>query len=850
MPLDLELYRRKIRIPSQPPIDLSVIDLDPERRARTLIFLHGYGGQAKQWEYQLDDFAISNRVIAIDLRGHGHSDKPFGDYSMNQIREDLEMALDALDVEKKFYLVGHSFGGAIATEFAIAHPDRINQLILIATAGEFVLNPLYRFLLNLPKEFIRYLNPIVREWLSAPPHVMHAWYHQNVSQWNGWSLFRSLEVPTIVIRGHQDVVFSKAMFEEVARAIPNAEDIDVGASGHLVMLERRQAVNRAIQRSLESELQSWRLEIDQAETTTRAPLLAERPWLVHYDSGVPYTIAIPNIPLHQLLRSSAARFPSHTAMIFEGRRISYKKLQEDVNRFAYSLQEIGINPGDRVMLLLPNLPQLVIAYFSILEIGAVAVFSHPIADENELVRQLEVTKVRVLITLERFDKIISRLINEINSAALPNLSNIIFAKISDYLPLPKKLLFRFRNQENGNFSKKDFTSFATHQFEDLVSIKRTEHVDASSSPENLATIQFTGGTTAEPKGVMLSHRNLVANVIQTRHWMPTAEEGKERFLSVLPFSHSYGLTTALNFPIAVGATMILSLSADTTEILKLIQRYRPTVFPGVPSMYMAIKDHPRVRKYGISSIKACISGSAPLPIEIQEAFEKLTRGRVVEGYGLTEASPVTHGNPLFGQRKVGSIGVPFPSTEARVVDLVKGKKEVKVGQIGELAVRGPQVMLGYWEDIEATRSVFNKDGFLLTGDVAQMDSEGYFRIISRKVDMWYPEKPGNPAFPRDVEEVLFEIPQVKDAAVVAIANQPIAFIITRKERPEEKEIIAFCKRRLPPQQVPRKVIFVDEFPRTFIGKILRRELADRFAQTQLEHQRLSEGSSQLLDEPL
>lgn len=251
-------------------------------------------------------------------------------------------------------------------------------------------------------------------------------------------------------------------------------------------------------------------------------------------------------------------------------------------------------------------------------------------------------------------------------------------------------------------------------------------------------------------------------------------------------------------------------------------------------MYMAIKDYPGVRKYGISSINACISGSAPLPIEIQEAFEKLTRGRLVEGYGLTEAGPVTHGNPLYGQRKVGSIGIPFPSTEARIVDLRSGRKEVKVGQIGELAIRGPQVMMGYYEDPQATRKAFNSDGFLLTGDVAQMDSEGYFRIISRKADMWYPDKPGEPAFPRDVEEVLFEIPQVSDAAVVAVANQPIAFVIAKGDRPAGIEIIAFCKRRLPPNQVPRFVIFVDDFPRTFIGKILRRELAKKFEQSQFE----------------
>jgi long-chain acyl-CoA synthetase len=249
-------------------------------------------------------------------------------------------------------------------------------------------------------------------------------------------------------------------------------------------------------------------------------------------------------------------------------------------------------------------------------------------------------------------------------------------------------------------------------------------------------------------------------------------------------------------------------------------------------MYVAINDFPGARNYGIRSIKACISGSAPLPVEVQEAFEKLTRGRLVEGYGLTEASPVTHANPLKGLRKVGSIGIPFPSTEARVVDLKRGRRKVPTGQIGELAVRGPQVLLGYWQDPKATARVLSADGWLLTGDVAQEDADGFFRLIARKADLWYPKKPGEPAFPRDVEEVLFEVPQVKEAAVVAIAGQPVAFIIARKERPTAEAIIAYCKRRLPPELVPRLVIFMDDFPRSFIGKVLRRELARRFKQGQ------------------
>jgi long-chain acyl-CoA synthetase len=352
-------------------------------------------------------------------------------------------------------------------------------------------------------------------------------------------------------------------------------------------------------------------------------------------------------------------------------------------------------------------------------------------------------------------------------------------------------------------------------------------------PEDLAVIIYTGGTTAQSKGVMLSHRNLVANALQTRHWLAEAVEGRERFLCVVPFFHSYGLTTALNVPVSIGAAMILKPQFEILDVLKTINKHRPTIFPGVPSMYVAINTFRGVRKYGIDSIKACISGSAPLPVEVQESFEKLTRGHLVEGYGLTEASPVTHANPLVENRKVGTIGVPLPSTEAMIVDLGGRNKEVKPGQIGELAVRGPQVMMGYWKNPEATKEVLTEDGWLLTGDVAQMDEDGYFRIIARKADMWYASRvrPAKPAFPRDVEEVIYEIPQVKEVAVVGIAGNPFAFVIAAgSERPTPAAVISYCKRRLPPHLVPRFVIFMEDFPRTFIGKVLRRELARRYEQ--------------------
>ena len=833
MEIDLELFRQDVRVAISPPVRLSVIDIYPDHPQQVLVFIHGFGGNALQWTYQLSKFSRTNRVIAPDLRGYGKSDKPGGDYSMAQIQADLEALLDTLGVTEKIVLVGHSFGGAIASEFAAAHPQRVARLVLIATAGEFRLNPFYRAMLRLPTTTLRMISPWTGKWLGSPPYILKSWYSNNLSKWNGWSLFSSLSLPTLVIRGHQDRVFSKPLFEEVARAIPAADEVDVGASGHLVMLERREAVNRAIERFIDASQRSWSdggLSNDKFE---RAALVKERPWLAYYEKDIPHTIAIPRIPLHYLLSSSARRFPLKTALIFEGKRISYHRLSVEATRFANALQALGVGKGDRVMLLLPNLPQMAISFYGTLQVGAVAVFTLPTTDPDELIRQIREAGARVLVTLTQFDELIYRIKNSLEPTGNSPLQHIIFTHIGDYLP-PFKRLQLWLSGEQRKLHLLDIPMDASmHVFTHLLQSQSRQQPEMQVSPGDLAAIQFTGGTTANPKGVMLSHRNLVANALQTRHWIPDVQEGEERFLCVVPISHSYGLTTALNLPVALGATMILKAKFEVSDVLRTIQTYRPTIFPGVPQMYVAIKDFPGVRKFGISSIKACISGSAPLPIEVQEAFEKLTRGRLVEGYGLTEASPVTHANPLNGLRKEGSIGIPLPSTEARIVNLRKGKLAVKDGQIGELAVRGPQVMVGYWQDSKATAEVLSPDGWLLTGDVAQKDNEGYFRIIARKADMWYPSRPDQPAFPRDVEEVLFEVPQVKEAAVVAVAGQPIAFVIAGKERPTAEALIAYCKRRLPPELVPRLVIFVDEFPRTFIGKVLRRELAKRFEQSHL-----------------
>jgi len=818
MDIDLDLYRHEVRVSTNPLVRLSAIDVSPDHPQRTFVFIHGFGGQASQWKYQLQKFAVENRVIALDLRGHGLADKPSGGYDMPQMIQDLETALTLLKVKGKIVLVGHSFGGAIVTEYALKNPDRVERLVMIATAGEFKLQPALKFGLNLPTWLLRIVEPFTRSWLFAPPHALQSFYASNMSKWNGWESFKSITVPTLVVRGHRDLVFERPLFEKVAGSIAGAEEADIGVSGHMVMLERREAVNRSLERFLAGEGQrSWRESArnPQKKKGGRDALRSERPWLENYEQGVPYTVSVPNIPLHHLLRSAVRRFPTRPAIFFEGARLSYRRLNREANRFANALLSLGVGKGARVVLLLPNVPQMVIGFYGAMKAGATAVFVPPVIEPEEVMRQVKDADASVLVTLSMW----AGLAKQIQEGS--GVPHVVLTDPADYLSLPKYLISNWRNRGFGLQN--------ALRWRDWVGGTSNKSPTVDVAPEDLAVIQYTGGTTAQSKGVMLSHRNLVANALQTRHWLPDAKEGRERFLCVVPIFHSYGLTTAMNVPVSLGAAMILKTQFQILDVLKAIKKYKPTIFPGVPNMYVAINNFRGVRKYGINSIKACISGSAPLPVEVQESFEKLTKGRLVEGYGLTEASPVTHANPLGDKRKIGTIGVPLPSTEAMILDLTRKNKPVKQGQIGELAIRGPQVMMGYWKNPKATEEILTGDGWLLTGDVAQVDEDGYVRIIARKADMWFPNKlKKQPAFPRDVEEVIYEIPQVKEVAVTAIAGNPFAFVVAGKEAPTSVAVISYCKRRLPAHLVPRFVIFMDDFPRTFIGKVLRRELARRY----------------------
>ena len=813
---DFDLYRRKVPIPGVAGSHLSVLDLWPEGAERTILFQHGYAGVLESWEFQINAFASNNyRVIAPDLRGHGQSDAPYTQYTMDELVADLYAITQVLELPPKFTFVAHSFGGSIAVEYANAYPEQLEKLILIATAGEFPLPKVADWALKLPLNWLRPLWKYRKKW-DAELHVVKNMMANNMRHWQGWSLMRNITTPTLVITGERDNYFPRYVFDDVGKMIPNAEVMDVGSAKHKVQLERHQAVTRAIERFVEEKQRSWR---DQAEQSNP---LQERIWLKSYSPGTPTTIPIPKRPLTHFLESAAAWLPHKTALQFFGSCLTYQELDEQVHQMSHIFRGLGVRTGDRVMIILPNMPQMIVAFYGVLRAGGVVVLPNPEADAPTIVRQVAETQPKVLVTVRSFSQLAQAI--KKNTA----LEHFIFADLrtavskSVYL----KLIERFGVADNEEQHKKIAKSLGQRMSTLLQDAPNTP-LDIEVEPHALAAILFTSGTTSQPKGVALSHHNLVANTLQTRHWVPDLKYGEEIFLSVVPLLHSYGLISAMSMPIALGATLVLLPVFDTDLVLEHIRDHKVTMFPGVPSMYMVINKAPDVRSYGLSSVKACISGAAPLPIEVQEAFEKLSHGRLVEGYGLTEASPVTHANPLYGVRKPGSIGIPLPNTDAKIIDFVT-HEDLPVGQIGELVVRGPQVMQGYWQPDGSLDNSIVLDGWLDTGDVAVQDSDGYFRIISRKKDtIVFGEYT---IFPRDVEEVLYEHARVLEVAVVGIGQakegQKVkAFVVPRPGAEISKEeLLELCRRRLEPYAVPWEIEFRDELPKSFIGKVLRRLL--------------------------
>lgn len=549
----------------------------------------------------------------------------------------------------------------------------------------------------------------------------------------------------------------------------------------------------------------------------------ERPWYKSYDPGVPHDIELPPKTLPRFLEEAAEEYPNNIGVQFMSGRLTFKKLNEEVDSFARVLAGLGLKPGSTVALHMPNCPQYVIAFYGALRAGCIVTPCNPLYVERELVHQLNDSGAEAIVTLSRFYPLVRDVKHK------TNLKAVIVSNIKDYLPGSLKILYTlFKEKKEGDRVKlqsgdlwmfdlmKRYRSHPLHKVEDDL--------------QKPACYMYTGGTTGMPKGAVLSHGNILANALQARAWLSDYEEGKEILLGALPFFHSYGMSIALNLALVTKATLITVPQFKINEILELIHKERPTFFPGVPTMYVAVNNAPDVEKYDLSSIKVCISGAAPLPVEVQKQFEKITKGgRLREGYGLTEASPVTHCNPIFGENRTGSIGLPFPGVVAKIVDLEDPSKEMPVGERGQLAVKGPQVMQGYLNRDEDNKNIFH-NGFILTGDIAIMDEDGYFYIVDRQKDMVIAG--GYNIFPREIEEVLYAHEKIKEACVAGVPHEyrgeTIKAYIVLKDgvTMTEKEVIDYCAENLTKYKVPKIVEFRDELPKTMVGKILRRTLVE------------------------
>ena len=556
----------------------------------------------------------------------------------------------------------------------------------------------------------------------------------------------------------------------------------------------------------------------------------DRPWFANYDKGVPKNIDYPKEPLYYFLEQSAKKYPDKPCTIFKGAVITYKEMNEITDRVAAALADMGVKKGDRVGIFMPNTPQFVMAYFGILKAGGVVVATNPLYTPAEIEYQASDAGIEVMFVMTNFYKTIK--------AAQPKtkIKKLIVTNIKETLPPILRLLFTLAKEKKGGFRLDAPLGENEFWMQDLIAnYQSSARPKLEISPDDTALFQYSGGTTGVSKGAVATHFNVLANSLQIKRWMVNVDEGKEIVLMSIPLFHVYGMVAGMLFGMASGASLVMVPNAkDLKDNLDNISKFKTTIFPGVPTLYNALNNHPDViaGKYDLSSIKACISGSAPLMRETKEKFEELSGGKVFEGFGLSEAPTATHCNPLLGENRTGSIGLPLPDVDAKIISLDDGETELPVGEIGEIVINSPNVMKGYHNMPTETTNTLRKlkDGktWLFTGDIARMDEDGYFYIVDRKKELIKPG--GFQVWPREVEEVLVDHPKVLEAGVAGIPDPyrgetVKAWIVLKEgETATEDELKAFCKESLASYKVPTHYEFRDELPKTTVGKILRREL--------------------------
>jgi long-chain acyl-CoA synthetase len=544
----------------------------------------------------------------------------------------------------------------------------------------------------------------------------------------------------------------------------------------------------------------------------------EKPWYKSYAKGIPRQVEYERTPMPLALARTARELPDKTALVFVDSKISYRQLDDMANRFAHALIDMGVKPGDKVAMLMPNMPQLVAAVYGAWRAGAVVVMNNPLYTDVELEYQFNNSESTFLVAI---DLICPRMI-----ALRPKtkIKNLVVAHIRDHLKFPKKQLLPIvAKDKHRNIPPTP----NVHEWMDILKKYPATDPKIPIDFDGLASLQYTGGTTGVSKGVMLSHANLSKNVQQIVAWFPGFNKGEITHLGVLPIFHSFGLTCCMDICVWMGWTDVLIPRPEPQAILEAIHKYKVNFFPAVPTMYVGVLNHPEASKFNLTSIKGCFSGAAPLPVEVIKDFEAKTGSQICEGYGLSETSPVVTTNPYGGKTKVGSIGLPVSDTNIKIVDLVDGTKEMPVGEPGEVLVKGPQVTSGYYKMPEETAAAI-RDGWLYTGDIGTMDAEGYFYIVDRKKDMVIAG--GYNIYPREIDEVLFEHPKILEACAVGIPDpyrgETIkAFVVLKPGQTlTQEEVIKYCGEKLAKYKIPKMVEFVGSLPKSGVGKILRKEL--------------------------
>jgi long-chain acyl-CoA synthetase len=548
--------------------------------------------------------------------------------------------------------------------------------------------------------------------------------------------------------------------------------------------------------------------------------MEERIWHKSYDPQVPPGIDYEPLTLPEALDRSARNYPQQTALLMMGKKITYRELNALVNRLANALRDLGVKKGDKVALLLPNIPQGFIACYAVFRLGAVVVMNNPLYTESELEYQLNDSDSTVAISL---DLLIPRILKLKEKTGI---RTIISCHIRDYLPFPAKQLFPLVKK---SLHRRPVSGEGVYEFMDLVKKFPDQPPGAEVNLDDLGALLYTGGTTGVSKGVMLTHRNLSVNVQQLRAWTFDAGEGRESLMGIFPIFHSAGFTAVMNHCLYRGLSIILVPKPDPEGVLKMTKKYRPDYFPCVPTLYVGLLNHPEFPKTDFSFIKGCVSGAAPLALETLKQWKDVVGTQIMEVYGLTETSPLSHANPWKGKAKAGSVGLPVPDTDCKIVDLADGTKEMGLGESGEILLKGPQLTQGYYKKPEETAEAI-RDGWFYTGDIGYMDDEGYLYIVDRKKDMIIAG--GFNIYPRDIDEVLYEHPKIKEACAVGIPDPyrgetVKAFIVPREgETLTAEEVILFCREKLAAYKTPKQVEFVEDLPKSTVGKVLRRKLRE------------------------